>query len=85
MPIGINQRTHGGHKERPFWFGDKQFKRNNRYKMMAPHLLLLHIFKALEVFSVTIPELLLELNCDDGAVVYLNDYRIVDQNMPSAY
>ena len=49
-------------------------------------LITAYFSKRFEVFSaITIHELLLELNCDDGAVVYLNGYRVVDQNMPFAY
>ncbi len=71
-----------------FGFGDKQVQTEiSRYKNDGTTPLVTAYFsKRFEVFSaITIPELLLELNCDDGAIVYLNGYRIVDQNMPSTY
>lgn len=82
--------SHEGWAQGParFGFGDKQFQTEiSRYKIDGTTPLVTAYFsKRFEVFSaITIPELLLELNCDDGAVVYLNGYRIVDQNMPLAY
>ena len=35
--------------------------------------------------AMSVPELILDLNCDDGAIVYINGYRAFDYNMPSGY
>ena len=50
------------------------------------NLITAYFTKRFQVNSViSIPELILHLNCDDGAVIYINGRRVVNHNMPNDY
>lgn len=82
--------THQGWKQGNgrFGFGVKGVDTEvARYKANGTDQVITTYFvKKFKVLSaMTIPELILDLNCDDGAIVYINGYRAFDYNMPSGY